>query len=229
VTTTHTNTVVVGGGQAGLALSRCLTGLGVEHVVLEAGRVAQRWHERWDSLRLLTPNWMTRLPGWAYQGPDPDGFMTAGETAAFFAAYARSFAAPVLERTPVERVRQHGDRFTVEANGVTFGARNVVAATGWCDQPAVPAAARHLSGAVTRITADAYRRPGDLPEGGCWSSGPRPPGCSWPTSCTAAAGPSPWPSALTPACPGATGGGTPSGGSTARARSTTRSTTAPTR
>lgn len=166
MTTTHTNTVVVGGGQAGLALSRCLTGLGVEHVVLEAGRVAQRWHERWDSLRLLTPNWMTRLPGWAYQGPDPDGFMTAAETAAFFAAYARSFAAPVLERTPVERVRQHGDRFTVEANGVTFGSRNVVVATGWCDQPAVPAAARHLPATVTQITADAYRRPGDLPEGG---------------------------------------------------------------
>ena len=166
MTTTHINTVVVGGGQAGLALSRCLTGLGVEHVVLEAGRVAQRWHERWDSLRLLTPNWMTRLPGWAYQGPDPDGFMTAAETAAFFADYARSFAAPVLERTPVERVRQHGDRFTVAANGVTFGSRNVVVATGWCDQPAVPAVARHLSGAVAQITADAYRRPGDLPDGG---------------------------------------------------------------
>lgn len=166
MTTTHTNTVVVGGGQAGLALSRCLTGLGVEHVVLEAGRVAQRWHERWDSLRLLTPNWMTRLPGWAYQGPDPDGFMTAAETAAFFAAYARSFAAPVLERTPVDRVRQRGDRFAVHANGVTFGARNVVVATGWCDRPAVPAAARRLSGAVTQITPTTYRRPDDLPDGG---------------------------------------------------------------
>jgi len=165
VTTIRTNTIVIGGGQAGLALSHCLTGLGVEHVVLEAGRVAQRWHERWDSLRLLTPNWMTRLPGWTYHGPDPDGFMTAAETAAFFAAYARSFAAPVLERTPVRRVRQHGDRFVVEGNGVTFGAVNVVVATGWADRPAVPAAARHLSGGVAQLTPTHYRRPADLPDG----------------------------------------------------------------
>lgn len=162
---TRINTIVIGGGQAGLALSRCLTGLGVEHLVLEAGRVAQRWHERWSSLRLLTPNWMTRLPGGAYQGPDPDGFMTAAETAAFFAAYARSFDAPVWEQTPVRRVRLRDDRFVVEANGVTFGAANVVVATGWCDRPAVPAAARGLSGAVAQITPATYRRPDDLPEG----------------------------------------------------------------
>lgn len=164
--TTHTNTIVVGGGQAGLALSRCLTGLDVEHVVLEAGRVAQRWHDRWDSLHLLTPNWMTRLPGGAYRGPDPDGFMSAAETAAFFADYARSFDAPVWEQTPARRVRLRGDRFLVEANGVTFGAHNVVVATGWCDRPAVPAAARGLSGAVAQITPATYRRPDDLPEAG---------------------------------------------------------------
>ena len=83
-------------------MSRCLSDLRIEHVVLERGRVAERWRsERWDSLRLLTPNWMTRLPGFQYDGPDPDGFMTAREVAAFFERYARSFAAPVVADTAV--------------------------------------------------------------------------------------------------------------------------------
>ena len=73
-----TDTLVIGAGQAGLAMSRCLADRGVDHVVLERGRVAERWRsERWDSLRLLSPNWMSRLPGWSYTGPDPHGFMTA--------------------------------------------------------------------------------------------------------------------------------------------------------
>ena len=93
--------VVIGAGQAGLAMSRCLTDRGVEHVVLERGRVAERWRsERWDSLRLLSPNWMTRLPGWSYRGPDPHGFMTGDEVVSFFEGYARSSAAPVVELPP---------------------------------------------------------------------------------------------------------------------------------
>jgi len=71
-----THTIIVGGGQAGLAMSRCLSGLGIEHVVLERGKVAERWRtETWDSLHLLSPNWMTRLPGFQYDGRAPDGFM----------------------------------------------------------------------------------------------------------------------------------------------------------
>src|SRR5262245_19769097 len=96
------HTLVIGAGQAGLAMSRCLTDHDVEHVVLERGRTAERWQsERWDSLRLLTPNWASRLPGWTYAGPDPDGFMTATELAAHLSAYAASFAAPVEELSPV--------------------------------------------------------------------------------------------------------------------------------
>ena len=73
----RTDVVIVGGGQAGLAMSRCLSDQRIDHVVLERGQVAERWRrERWDSLRLLTPNWMTRLPGFQYDGPDADGFMT---------------------------------------------------------------------------------------------------------------------------------------------------------
>ena len=92
----HADCVVIGAGQAGLAMSRCLTDRGVGHVVLERGCVAERWRsERWASLRLLTPNWQTRLPGFSYDGADPDGYMTMPEVVAFFERYAASFAAPV--------------------------------------------------------------------------------------------------------------------------------------
>ena len=74
------DTVVIGAGHAGLAVSHLLTEAGRDHVVLDRGRVAERWRsERWDSLHLLTPRWMTRLPGWRYRGPDQDGFMPVGE------------------------------------------------------------------------------------------------------------------------------------------------------
>src|SRR5829696_9520783 len=97
------DTVVIGAGQAGLAASRCLTEHGVDHVVLERGRVAERWRsERWDSLQLLSPNWMTRLPGWSYRGPDPHGFMPARELVTYFERYARSFDAPIRGESAVE-------------------------------------------------------------------------------------------------------------------------------
>ena len=162
-----TNTLIVGAGQAGLALSRCLTELDRDHLVVDRGRVAERWRsERWDSLRLLTPNWMSRLPGWGYDGTDPDGFMTAAEVAAFFARYARSFTAPVYERTAVERLRQRGDSFEIATSEGEIRADNVVIATGWCDLPAVPRIGRHLSPRITQVTANEYRRPDDLAAGG---------------------------------------------------------------
>ena len=101
----RTDVVIVGGGQAGLAMSRCLSELCINHVVLERGQVAERWRsERWDSLRLLTPNWMTRLPGFQYQGLDADGFMTANELVGFLETYASSFSAPLETDTSVEAI-----------------------------------------------------------------------------------------------------------------------------
>ena len=92
----RSDTIIIGGGQAGLALSRCLTDEGIDHVVLERGRVAERWRsERWDSLRLLSPKWHMRLPGFRYQGADRDGFMTMPEVISYFERYAQSFSAPV--------------------------------------------------------------------------------------------------------------------------------------
>jgi len=102
-------TLVVGAGQAGLAVSRCLTAQGADHVVVERGRIAERWRSaRWDSLRLLTPSWMSRLPAWSYPGPDPDGYMAAPELVGYLQDYAGSFAAPVHENTTVELVEAAG-------------------------------------------------------------------------------------------------------------------------
>jgi putative flavoprotein involved in K+ transport len=161
------STVVIGAGQAGLAVSHCLAARDIEHVVLERGRVAERWQsERWDSLRLLTPNWMTRLPGFRYQAPDPDGFMTADQTARFFARYALSFDAPVREHAEVIDVSHHGDRFTVTTTTGRFVADNVVISTGWCDRPAIPGSASGLSSRIHQVVPTSYRNPHQLPQGG---------------------------------------------------------------
>ena len=94
--------VIIGAGQAGLAMSQCLTRLGVDHVVLERGRVGERWRSAtWDSLRLLTPNWMTRLPGWAYAGPDFHGFMRKAELVSFLGAYAEAYGRADIAATPL--------------------------------------------------------------------------------------------------------------------------------
>src|SRR5690349_25173935 len=113
-----TDTVIIGAGHAGLAVSRHLTERDVPHVVLERGCVGDRWRTaRWDSFRLLTPNWLSRLPGWAYAGGDPDGFMSAAEFAAYLSAYAQSFDAPVRSHTLVTAVRRAATGFAVTTDG----------------------------------------------------------------------------------------------------------------
>jgi putative flavoprotein involved in K+ transport len=164
---TRTTTVIIGGGQAGLAMSRCLSELGVDHVVLERGRLAERWRSHsWDSLRLLTPNWMTRLPGFRYDGPDRDGFMSVPELIAFLERYAASSEAPVLTGTAVHSVERSGNGFRVVTDQGIWSAQSVVIATGYCDLPAVPASSRALSPSVQQIAAPDYRRPEPLPTGG---------------------------------------------------------------
>ena len=154
--------LVIGAGQAGLAASRCLRDRGVEHVVLERGRVA----ERWDSLRLLTPNWQSRLPGHRYSGPDPDGYMSTSEVVGYLDGYARSFAAPVEERTNVVSVGPLGSGYCVATERGAFEARSVVIATGYCDVPFVPRLAASLPPALHQVVPTRYRNPGLLPEGG---------------------------------------------------------------
>ncbi|HUU34360.1 MAG TPA: NAD(P)-binding domain-containing protein [Vicinamibacterales bacterium] len=163
----YTETIVIGAGQAGLAMSRCLSERTRQHVVLERGRIGERWRsERWDSLRLLTPNWQTRLPGMVYDGSDPDGFMTAGELRAWLARYAASFAAPVREGAAVHEVREGGRGFVVQTSAGVWTAPAVVIATGHSDTPSVPALAADLSPAIAQVVPSDYRRAADLPRGG---------------------------------------------------------------
>jgi putative flavoprotein involved in K+ transport len=160
------NTVVIGAGQAGLAVSHELTATGVDHVLLERGRLGERWRsERADSFSLLTPNWMSRLPGWHYRGDDPDGFMTAPELLSYFESYARSFGAPVQDETTVERVVAHRDGYRVVTDQGTWQARNVVVATGQAGRPHVPDVARCLDRDVHQLTANRYRNPSQVPDG----------------------------------------------------------------
>ena len=148
-------------------MSRCLTDRGVGHVVLERGRVAERWRsERWTSLRLLTPNWQTRLPGFRYDGADPDGFMTMPEVVAFLEGYASSFFAPVRCGVGVRTVTRHNDGFCVETSTGTWRAASVVVATGYSDVPYVPRLSRQIPDGIAQVVPTSYRSPGQLRPGG---------------------------------------------------------------
>ncbi|HWI33448.1 MAG TPA: NAD(P)-binding domain-containing protein, partial [Lapillicoccus sp.] len=162
-----TDTVVVGGGQAGLAASYFLAADGHHHVVLERGRIGQRWRSGvWDSLRLLSPNWMNSLPGWAYQGAEPDGFSPAADFSDSLARYAGSFHAPVVEGAEVQDLRMTRGIFEVITAVGAWRARNVILATGWCDLPRVPSWAQDLHKSVAQLTTHEYRNAASLPDGG---------------------------------------------------------------
>jgi putative flavoprotein involved in K+ transport len=163
----QTTAVVVGAGHAGLAMSRRLTERSIDHVVLERGEVANSWRtQRWPSLRLLTPNWQTRLPGHGYAGDDPDGFMPAAGVVATLTGYARLIGAPVRTATTVHTVRAAPAGFQIRANDDLVCARAVVLATGACTRPAIPGIADAVPPSITTLTPLAYRDPGQLPEGG---------------------------------------------------------------
>jgi putative flavoprotein involved in K+ transport len=163
----HTSVVVVGAGPGGLAMSYHLTGAGVDHVLLERGDVAQSWRtERWDSLRLLTPNWMTALPGAGYEGDDPDGYMTAFETVTTLEAYRRSFDPPLHTGINVESTRHTGTGFEVRTTERTWLCDAVVAATGGSSEPNVPVFACDLPLGLQQFTSLSYRRPAQIDDHG---------------------------------------------------------------
>ncbi len=146
-------------------MSRCLSERSIEHVVMERSRLAERWRsERWDSLRLLTPNWMSRLPGHRYTGPDPDGFMTMPEVVAFLERYARISRVPLEAGTNVQRLERSADGFQIETNRGCWRSRNVVIATGYSDLPAIPSMAQQLAHDIYQLTPTQYRNPGQLPD-----------------------------------------------------------------
>jgi putative flavoprotein involved in K+ transport len=175
------DTIVIGAGHAGLAVSRLLSAAGHDHVVLERGRVGERWRsERWDSLHLLTPAWMTRLPGWTYAGADPDGYLTKDQLVRLLEMYAGSFDAPVVDETTVLRVdsasghapnQQRGPRYRVTTDGGTLRARNLVVATGPHGRPVVPTGligpeGERWENAPLVLPANRYRNPDRLAPGG---------------------------------------------------------------
>ncbi len=226
-----TTTVVVGAGHCGLAMSRCLADRSIDHVVLERGEVANSWRtQRWDSLRLLTPNWMTRLPGFAYRGDDPDGYMTAPQVARLIADYAdgvgragagqhhRHLDPAARRRVPGADRPGHLARSDGRARQRCQRA-SPTCRSGWrrtC-QPGSPRSAR-----PTTATPPSCRT------AGCWWSARRPAGFRSRRSCTAPAGRSPSPSASTSGCRGLTGAATSCGGWTPRACSTSATTRFPT-
>ncbi|MGA3147472.1 MAG: NAD(P)-binding domain-containing protein [Acidimicrobiales bacterium] len=163
----HTSVVVVGAGPGGLAMSHHLTGAGVDHVLLERGEVAHAWRtERWDSLRLLTPNWMTALPGARYEGDDPDGYMTASETVATLDAYRSSFDPPLRTGIEVEAACHTGTGFEVRTSEGTWRCDALVAATGGSSEPRIPAVASELPPSVQQFPSLSYRRPAQIDDRG---------------------------------------------------------------
>jgi putative flavoprotein involved in K+ transport len=162
----RTDVVIIGGGQAGLSLSRCLVGAGISHIVLESGKVGQRWRSgSWNSLRLLTPNWLNNLAHQPYTGRSPDDFMTAQDFIATLDAYASSCLLPIETNCRVAKVTKRAGIFIVEAERGSWAARSVVIATGHCQEPSVGELEKGLPDNVMSMHASQYRSPALLPAG----------------------------------------------------------------
>ena len=176
--TTRHETVIVGGGHAGLALSYHLGRLGRPHVILERGRVAERWRsERWDSLMFQFPNWSLRLPGHEYHGIRPDGFATRDEVIAFIDRYRELIAAPVRTGVRVDRVRPIDGGFRLETTEGLVETVNVVVATGPYQEPILPAVRHALPPDVVQVHASGYRNPAQLRAGAVLVVGSGASGC----------------------------------------------------
>lgn len=174
------DTIIIGGGQAGLALSYLLTQQGREHLILEKNqRVGESWRGRWDSFTLVTPNWQLQLPGHPYQGEDPDGFLTRDEVVAYLEDYVDLFDPPLrfgVEVTGVEKA-ESGDGYVVRATTGNFRAENVVVAVGTFQQPDIPDFSRDVPQGIHQLHSSEYRNPQDLPQGGVMVVGSGQSGC----------------------------------------------------
>jgi putative flavoprotein involved in K+ transport len=162
-------TIIVGGGQAGLATSYFLSQQGHAHIVLEqAAQAGNAWrNERWDSFTFVTPNWAIRMPGAEYHGSDPDGFMPRDEIVRYFEQYVERFRLPVRYNTHVTCVEQTGTNggYSVKTVDAEFHARNVVIAVGLFQKPKVPSFSSQIPHDLLQLSASQYRNPGMLPPG----------------------------------------------------------------
>ena len=163
----HISTVIIGAGQAGLAMSKCLSDRSVAHVVIERGEVANSWaKERWDSLRLLTPNWQSRLPGHCYAGADPDGFMSMPQVTGYLRDYAEKISAPVQECTTVIEVTVSGFGYHVQTDRGAWTCESLVLASGACARASVPQIAGDMPAGIAQLTPQDYKTPDQIAPGG---------------------------------------------------------------
>lgn len=176
----HIETVIVGGGQAGLATSYHLMQNGREHLILEqAAQAANVWRDqRWDSFTLVTPNWSVKMPGAEYHGPDPNGFMPRAEIIAYFEKYVEQFQLPIDCNTRVLSIEPlDGKGYRVQTSQKNFTAKNVVIATGFFQKPKIPKFASGFSPDITQLHSSAYRNPESLPPGAVLIVGSAQSGC----------------------------------------------------
>lgn len=160
-------TVVIGAGQAGLAMSRELSARSIDHLVLEKGGIGDAWRSaRWDSLKLLTPNWANGLPGAPYEGSDRQGFFAVDEFVTVLERYAARIAAPVETGVDLRQVLHGEEGFALDTSIGPVHCQTLVVASGGCAKPVVPVLAKALPAPIVQTTPAAYKRPSDLPEGG---------------------------------------------------------------
>lgn len=174
------DTIVIGGGQAGLAMSYLLTQQRRDHLVLEKGRqIGESWRGRWDSFTLVTPNWQLQLPGLPYQGDDPEGFLTRDEVVGYLERYAAMFEPPVrfgVEVTSLEKVGRNGG-YRLRTSDHDYEASNVVVAAGTFQAPNVPSIAPKVPDAISQIHSSEYRNPDQVADGGVLVVGSGQSGC----------------------------------------------------
>ncbi len=175
----YIDTIVVGGGQAGLSVSWHLKRVGREHLVLDRGRIGDTWRRRWDSFCLVTPNWCCRLPGFPYDGDDPEGFMLRDEIVAYVERFAKSFEPPYREGVEVRRVgpASNRGRFSLDTSEVTFEADNVIIAVGTHQHPNIPPWSSKLAEGIVQLHTRDYRIPAQLPDGAALVVGSGQSGC----------------------------------------------------
>jgi putative flavoprotein involved in K+ transport len=178
-TPVHYPVIIIGGGQAGLAVSWCLKQRGIDHIVFEKSRIAEAWRtQRWDTFCLVTPNWQCQLPGFPYAGPDPNGFMVKKQIVEYIEAYAKSFSPPLMEGTTVKRLARSGNRpFEIETTYRNFTADQVVVATGGYQIATIPRMAEKFTGGVQQLHSSSYTNADALPPGAVLVVGSGQSGC----------------------------------------------------
>ncbi len=175
----HHGVIIIGGGQAGLSISYCLSRRGIDHLVLEQHQIAHSWRsKRWDSFCLVTPNWQCQLPGFPYPGDDPEGFMGRDAIVEYIEQYASHFNPPIKTGVTVQRVKRgESTAFEVVTTQGTFTADQVVVATGGYHTPKIPRLAERLAPDVVQLHSAEYRNPESLPEGAVLVVGTGQSGC----------------------------------------------------